>query len=340
MSLAEYADVVRERWFLATAVAAGIVAAVVGWTALTVPLYSAAAGVRLAVEVVDEPRFLGSGDQYAGELTRSCIVLATRPVVVLAAVRRAGVDVAPDVLAEATTARARRDSSYIEIRVTDPSPTRAAALADAVAVELAPVCNTLRPSSEASLQVFAFAPVSVAAVPVNDDSPKWGLNLGLAGVVGVIAGVVAAIAADDRRPRVGAARRREGRIPVLGTLTARSSRGRPRLQARVDAFLRERDPASVLLVVEPAGERGERSVRALESMVRASAQDAAHPRARPIATTAARAARDTWPDVLSAAPASDAVLLVYGSEAPAADLERDLHMLTMVGAVVGVVVVD
>ena len=139
------------------------------------------------------------------------------------------------------TARAPLDAVIIEIQVSDASPARAAALANAITRQLEATVQELDSGVTAgapgsvgagTVDVARVAPASPPQFPA---APRRTLNLALALVFGVLGGCVLAISLDALDARVGG-RQEVARVttaPVIGRIS-----GRVRRLPRLFALLR------------------------------------------------------------------------------------------------------
>lgn len=254
ITAADYVAIVRSRYRVVVAVTVLVVALVAAWTASLTPAYLGRAAVAMVLPVSDQSRFVTRQQEYVDGVVRACIALSTRPAVLAGAIADAEVDRDIAELARATEARALADTLVIQVRVNDRSPAVAARLADAVAGNLTAACDELRPAGSTSDQPFRFGVTQLASVPDRDVWPRWRLSIGIAAVLGAVAGVGVAIGLDDLRPRVDGPRRPAGTrpLPLLGRLPRRGdTRRRSQLVARFESARRVLD-ADVVLVV-PAG---------------------------------------------------------------------------------------
>lgn len=163
---------------------------------------------------------------YPETVVRSYAEAATQPLVLDEVIDQLGLRVSAETLADSVEANSPLGTVIIEIKVTDPSPTQAAAIANAVAAQLEKASDSTTPGStlaDASIRVSTIAP---AGVPKTPSQPRKSLMVAMALVWGVAVGVALCIwlARIDPRIRSRSDVSRLTSAPVLGYLP-RETRG-------------------------------------------------------------------------------------------------------------------
>ena len=220
MSAQEYLKILRLRWRVVTGVLVAALVLTATATLLVRPEYTARSEVFFSVGLGRTPRDLASGFGYAQGLARSYARVATLPVVLVPVKERLGLDDGLSDLSASVVARAPVDTVLVEILATADDPDRSAAVANAVAEELTSVVTRLSSSVGTVSNPLQLATVTRAVPPTGSSSPRTTLNLGLATVLGLLAGVAAAVAVESRDARIRT-RRGLGDVtsaPVLGVL--------------------------------------------------------------------------------------------------------------------------
>lgn len=192
MELQDYLAVVRRYWVTVALTIAVCVGAGIGLIASTTPQYEAQTSVFFAVRAGQTPQELSQGLTFTQSLVASYTQVVTKPVVLAPVVKQLRLQETPQALARSVTAEAPVNTVILNVSVTDPSPERAAAIANAISTQLERVASDLSPGSrpEDSVKVTTIAPADVPRSPV---SPRTRLILAAALLVGALAGVGAAV---------------------------------------------------------------------------------------------------------------------------------------------------
>lgn len=203
-----------------------VLVAVVGGTWATTRVmsrtYVASAEVYISVGTGPQARDLSRGFAYAQGLARSYARIATLPVVLGPVSTQLGVPSGVEELQRKVEVRAPADTVLIEITAKDSDRRQAAAIANAVADRLHVVIDQLSPPRPGGLTSYTLSTVSPATVPRFATSPRVGLSMTIAALLGLVAALVAAVVVDDRRGLGGSRRLRAlTAAPVLGTVVRR-----------------------------------------------------------------------------------------------------------------------
>ncbi|HEX6876402.1 MAG TPA: Wzz/FepE/Etk N-terminal domain-containing protein, partial [Nocardioidaceae bacterium] len=192
MELRDYLRIARRRWKLIVGcvVVALAVSALV--TFRTTPEYSSSA--RLFVSTTQND----SADAYQGSLfsaqrVTSYADLASGRELASRVIDRLGLDMQPNELSDKVTATVVPETVILEVSVTDPNPRLAQRLTQAVADELTGFVTDLEtPTGKTSAPLKATI-VDSASLPESPVTPQPIRNLALAGVLGLLLGLGAAV---------------------------------------------------------------------------------------------------------------------------------------------------
>jgi capsular exopolysaccharide synthesis family protein len=186
----------RERWRLILVVALVATAASGFLTWRETPQY--ASRVTLFVSAWGSVDDEDTAAAYQGSLlsqqkVKSYTELLRGHLVMSGVVSELDLDLTPRQLSGKVSSAAIPDTSLLTVTVRDPSPTRAQRIAEAIGtefVELVPVLEG-RANGRSPVQVTVVSPAEVPSAPV---SPQPVRNIGLAAVVGLLAGFGLAVA--------------------------------------------------------------------------------------------------------------------------------------------------
>ena len=194
MTLNDYLRVLRERWIIMlTAVVLGMGGAAGIWF-LRPPEYTAALTMYVSAQTADTTSTAYQGAQLSEQRVKSYVKLVNSPRVSQEVVRRLRLAESPDDLSERITATSSLESVLIEVDVTDPSPRRAAKIANAVGQSLTRLVNELeRPVVAGALPPVAVRMVQPAAPPLEPSSTSLPVLLALGLVAGFAIGGGAAL---------------------------------------------------------------------------------------------------------------------------------------------------
>lgn len=195
MTLTQFFATIRKRWiyvlvpFLVSCLAVGI------WSMLTTPIYTAKASTYFSLSYGETPGDLYQGSNYTQQQIASYAQLATTPVVLQPVIDQLHLDTTVPELAETVTAKASVDSVIVDVTAESPSPTEAAQIANAVVEQLGEVVSGLSPEVNGKPSVEATT-VARAVAPQFQSSPNTKLNVLIAGVAGLMVGVLLALARE------------------------------------------------------------------------------------------------------------------------------------------------
>jgi capsular exopolysaccharide synthesis family protein len=163
-------------------------------------LYKSTSSVYVSSQRGETTSEILQGSTFTQAQVQSYAALAPLPIVLDPVIRDLGLDVTAQELASTITADIRLNTVIIDVTVTNPSPERAAAIADAVTAELAQQAEQLesRPPGEAGGQAISPVTMTTVASAQVDDSAfapntrfivlsglLLGLALAVAGAIGL-----------------------------------------------------------------------------------------------------------------------------------------------------------
>lgn len=226
MTFRDYVNVLRERWLL---VVLGVLLGLGGGGAhafLATPQYAASTTFFISTPDLGE----NVAAAYQGQLLstqkiKSYIELATGRRIRDEVSRVLGTEVAPGTI----TATARPDTVLLTITATDPSPRRAKTVVDLVADRFTAVVDEVERPSDPGPALVAVRKLQDSQLPTEPVSPRQELDLALGFLLGLMAGVGAAVARHtlDRSVKSAEVLADLAGAPLLGT-TAYDSKVRSR----------------------------------------------------------------------------------------------------------------
>jgi capsular polysaccharide biosynthesis protein len=225
VGLYEYLLILRARWQVFVTIVVLLVGAMAVFTFSATAQYTAKTTIYFAAPLrSNNEGDLSKSVLYAQTFVRSYAEAATRPVVLNDVRQQLALPLTNDELAGRLDAQSPLGTTIIQLKATDPSPTRAAAIANAVANRLAAAASELAPTTDqggaATIQVST---ITAAAVPTIPSSPNKKLNLAVTLGWALLIAVVLCLWIDGVDPRV---RSRKDvamitALPMLGYLPRR-----------------------------------------------------------------------------------------------------------------------
>jgi capsular exopolysaccharide synthesis family protein len=194
---------VRRRWvWLVAGLLVGLLTAAVV-TALVPRSYSST--TSLYVSAVDDT---SAQNAYQGVLlsqqrVKSYTEILTSDRVLAPVIDQLRLGETTTALAKHVTVTADTDSTLLRVAVTDSSPQRAAATADAISARFVGVVGQLERPTGTGAPAVVVSSVDAAVANPTPVSPRWSVNLVVGAVLGLVLGAVAAVvrAATDRTLR-------------------------------------------------------------------------------------------------------------------------------------------
>jgi len=316
----DYVRTITKRWLLITLV--GLIGGTAAWGyAATVPAqYQATNSVFVTSDRGETTSELLQTSTFTQNLVQSYAQLATTPTVLAPVIADLGLDTSTQALAARVTAVTPINTVFINITVTSRSAAQAVQLADAISASLATTVGDLAPMGPDNLPSITVKTVSPAQLPSTPFAPNTRLIVITGVLVGLILGVLYALAREVFDTRVSSAKdlERVSSDPLLGTL------GRKK----------RTEPAGLVMRVMPhsALAEGYRRVRANLEFIDVDSP----PRSTVVTSALAREGKSTTAINLALAMAerSSRVLLIDAdlrrpSVAELCDLEGDVGLTTV-----------
>jgi len=215
----EYLLVVRKRFVLFTSIFLVSVVAAFTVTSLTTPTYESTTRLFVSTSANDSASDLLTGNSFTQQRVKSYADIVTSPAVLDAVVAELNLQEFQDKLPGQITATVPLNTVILEITVTDPSPYRAANIANAVANSLEQVVTnleTIDPTLASPVKLSVIQPGQAAKAPA---APRPLLNLALGALIGLALGFGAALLRESLDLRIRSVEDvpdKDGVINVLG----------------------------------------------------------------------------------------------------------------------------
>jgi capsular exopolysaccharide synthesis family protein len=188
-------------------------------TSLTTPTYESTTRLFVSTSANDSASDLLTGNSFTQQRVKSYADIVTSPAVLDAVVAELNLHEFQDKLPDQITATVPLNTVILEITVTDPSPYRAANIANAVANSLEQVVTSLEtidPTLASPVKLSVIQPGQAAKAPA---APRPLLNLALGALIGLALGFGAALLRESLDLRVRSVEDvpdKDGVINVLG----------------------------------------------------------------------------------------------------------------------------
>jgi capsular exopolysaccharide synthesis family protein len=193
VELGDYLGIFRRRWLGVLIIALTALALASAVTLAMPKKYTATTRLFIAVAAGESATDLAQGSNFAEKQMSSYAEVATSPRVLAPVIRQLGLRTTPEKLAESVQTTVPVDTVILEIAATDPNPTRAAQIANAVGQELAQATAELSPRKENGTEPVQVTTIAEAQVPDKASSPKILQNLGIGLIVGLLLGLGVAV---------------------------------------------------------------------------------------------------------------------------------------------------
>lgn len=218
--LQAYVRILRRYWPVLVACAfIGIV--ISGLFALRVtPQYSATAEAFVSTQTAATPNDLNAANAFAQQAVQSYAKVASSPYVLNGVVTQLGLKTTGDALSSQVSVQTSQNSVVLDITATDPSPSQAARIANAVVTQLGRSVVTLNPQTtdlNSQVKVTTIRAAIAPATPTGSGLAFQAL-LGLLGGLVVGIGIIALREALDTRVRSVADIESLTKRPVLGAI--------------------------------------------------------------------------------------------------------------------------
>ncbi len=234
MQLGDYLAVLRKQWWV-IALTTAVVVAIVGVMSFTAtPIYNATASVFVSLPFGNTAGELFQGSTYVQGQMQSYAELAETPAVLQPVIDDLDLGVSAEDLARNITATTSGETVILAITARATEPQRAAAIANATAVSLAEVAQSLAPkrtNGDAAVQIDT---IEQAQPPQFQSSPDKRRNLAAALLAGLLLGSGLAFARHflDKRLRSVEEVASETDLPVIGEITVDPGAGPSRVVMR------------------------------------------------------------------------------------------------------------
>lgn len=193
MDLMAYVQILRRRWRIFMGVTLGVVALSAVFTLLATPQYTSSTQFFVSTADSANSSQLAQGSTFTQQRVKSYSLLLKAPKLLEPVIAKAGVTDTPGALAGKVSATTPPDTVLIDVTVTDPSPTKARDIAQAIA-EVFPTTvadlERISPKADSPVKVTLLREPTVAGSPV---SPRPARNLALGLVLGLLLGFGAAV---------------------------------------------------------------------------------------------------------------------------------------------------
>jgi capsular exopolysaccharide synthesis family protein len=184
---------VRSRWFVVAVLALVGIAVAGAYVLVTKPQYSANAQLYVSAIGSDNPTDLAQGGNYAQQQARDYSNIATKQIVLSPVISTLGLKTTVSKLGDRVAASVPLNTSIISLQVTDTSPDRAAATANAVATSLVNAVVKIAPERSDGTTPISLEIVQHATVPSSPDAPNAKIALLLGLLAGLILGVIVVV---------------------------------------------------------------------------------------------------------------------------------------------------
>ncbi|HEY6797814.1 MAG TPA: polysaccharide biosynthesis tyrosine autokinase [Kineosporiaceae bacterium] len=262
MTVAQYLRLLREQWIAVLLLTLLGTLGAAAYSLRQTPEYQAHA--QLFVSTSSRTRGIGELAQsstFTQARVKSYGELLTSPRVLDPVIRRLFLDTTAADLATKVTATTPLGTVLIDIAVTDPSPSRAAGIANAIATQFPAVVKLLEAPDRRSRSPIRVSVTRAAVAPPAPVSPRPGLDLALGLLVGLGLGIGLAVVRDslDRTVSGRTQASRLAAAPVLGSLADDPSTAQAPLiirdgfSARAEAFRQLRTNIRFLSVDQRIG---------------------------------------------------------------------------------------
>lgn len=194
MELRDYIHILRKYAVLiviATLLGVGTAAV---WSLTREPIYRTSATVYVSTTSGETVAELQQGQTFTQSRVATYAALSEKPVVVDPVITQLDLDTTASSLASRIESSAEQGTNLITITVSDPDPTRAADIANALADSLTTTVESLDTLQGQETSPVRLTRVESALPPSQAASPNFAVNLAIGFLVGVIVGAGTAMA--------------------------------------------------------------------------------------------------------------------------------------------------
>ena len=185
MSPQDLIPLLRRYWIFTLALVLIGAAAGIGASLLVTPMYSSGAQVLVTVPNSASPADLAQGGSYAEKAVDGYAQLAVSPTVLNPVIAKTNLNLTASELAKRISVDTSSTSPVMGITASDPSPKRAAVIANAVAAQLATAVADLSRGSASSATV-TLTTITPALPPKAPSSPNMPLNALVGALLGFL----------------------------------------------------------------------------------------------------------------------------------------------------------
>ena len=210
-----FAKLLLARWMI---IVAAIEVGLLGGAAyalLATPKYTAESEILVSALGSDSTTDLAQGNSYSQAQARNFALIATRNSVLDPVISTLGLRITPGALTSQISVSVPLNTSLISVSVDDTSPSRAAAIANAVSASLSNVVANLTPRRSDGTLPVTLETVQQANVPRAQSSPNAMVSIILGGLLGLVVAVAGVVV----RELVGAKIRSSDQISQIADVT-------------------------------------------------------------------------------------------------------------------------
>lgn len=247
MDLRDYLRVLRNQWILIATSALALVAVAAALTMSATPQYTSTARLFISTAGSDDSSAF-QGSQFSLQRVKSYADLLTGQEIGRRVVADMSLDESPGALSSQISASTTADTVILSVRVTDPAPKRAQALAQGVSKALVTYIAELEtpPGKDAAtIKATIVDPASLPGAPISPD-PSRNVILGL--ILGLLIGVGIAILRETLDTTIKTTKQIEQLVdaPMLGSINYDATAVDTPLITDIDAYAPRREAFRVL----------------------------------------------------------------------------------------------
>ncbi|MDP5184377.1 polysaccharide biosynthesis tyrosine autokinase [Blastococcus sp. BMG 814] len=205
MNLRAYLDVLVRRWLTLVVVGALSLGGSVALSLGATPVYTASASLFFSLQSGSSANELAQGSTFTQNQMASYATLATTATVLYPVIEELGLRTEPRDLARQVRVTTPNETVVLEIQVTSTSAVQAAAIANSVAENLTEAVGDLAPVDTRGNATVRSSVVAPAVEPEHQTSPNTRLNLVVGAFLGLVLGLLTALAREALDTRVRSA---------------------------------------------------------------------------------------------------------------------------------------
>ncbi|GAA0991849.1 polysaccharide biosynthesis tyrosine autokinase [Subtercola frigoramans] len=193
MEVRDYVKVARKGWVFIVSLTLLGVAVASAISIVQAPMYQATSRVFVSLQSAGTVTELNQGSTFAQDQVKSYADVITTPAVLDPVIAELGLSVSASELARQVTASTAVGTVVVDIQVADESPDRAAKIANGIADSFQKTVANLVPANTAGTSPVKITVLQTALVPDVPFAPNPKLNILIGALLGLVAGVGAAI---------------------------------------------------------------------------------------------------------------------------------------------------